>query len=185
MHRGSLIFPLQFIFLTWLVLSIEHLFGVDFGILGILPLSGSGIIGLCVAPLIHGSVDHLLSNTLPLLILGGILFYFYPSIAKLVFLRCYFFTNILVWLFGRSFYHIGSSGIIYGIAFFLIFFGFFRRNLSSLIISVVVLFFYGGILYTVFPTDERVSYESHLFGTITGLVTAFMLSKYKRPTKVT
>lgn len=185
MSRNPLVFPLRFVFLTWLVLSIERFFGTDLGFLGILPLEPSGLIGIFTAPLIHGSVDHLISNTLPLLILGGILFYFYPSIAIRVFLQCYFFTNILVWFLGRPFYHIGASGIVYGIAFFLISFGFFRRNIRSLVISIGVIFFYGGIIYTVFPLDVRISFESHLFGAITGLVTAFVLRKYERPAETT
>ena len=146
----------------------------------LIPWNLPGLISIFTAPLVHGSVDHLISNTLPLLILGGIMFYFYPDIAKRVFLHCYFFTNILVWIFGRSFLHIGASGIVYGLAFFLISFGFFRGNIRSLIISAIVLIFYGSIVYTVFPLDNRVSYESHLFGAITGLVTAFVLRNYER-----
>ncbi|MCP4457886.1 MAG: rhomboid family intramembrane serine protease [Cytophagales bacterium] len=164
----------------WLVLWIERYLGADFGFLGIQPLTISGLIGFFTAPLVHGTIDYLISSTLPLLILGGILFYFYPDIAIRVFLQCYFFTNILVWFLGRPFYHIGASGVVYGVAFFLISFGFFRGNMRSLVISAIVIVFYGGIVYTVFPLDVRVSYESHLFGAITGLVTAFLLRKYER-----
>ena len=180
MTISSLVFPLRFVFLIWLFFTIEKTLGTDFGFLGINPLHLSGLIGIFTAPLVHGSVDHLISNSLPLLILGGILFYFYPNIATRVFLQCYFFTNILVWFFGRPFYHIGASGVVYGMAFFLISFGFFRGNMRSLVISALVIVFYGGIVYSVFPLDVRVSYESHLFGAITGLVTAFMLRKYER-----
>ncbi len=180
MPKSSLVFPLRFVFLTWLILSIERYLGADFGFLGISPLTVKGLIGIIIAPLIHGSVEHLISNTIPLLTLGGILFYFYPDIARRVFLQCYFFTNILVWVFGRSFYHIGASGVVYGLAFFLIFFGFFRGNIRSLIISAIVIVFYGSIIYSVFPLDARISYESHLFGAITGMVTAFVLRKYSR-----
>jgi membrane associated rhomboid family serine protease len=162
------------------VFTIEGYFHLDLGFLGIYPLSWHGLIGIFTAPFIHGSPSHILSNTLPLLILGGILFFFYPEISNRVFLHCFFFTNILVWTFGRPFYHIGASGLVYGLAFFLISFGLFRRNIRSIVISAGVIMLYGGLVYTVFPLDERVSYESHLFGAITGLVTAYTLRNFRR-----
>ena len=180
MSRSSLIVPLRIVFLMFVVYTIESYLNLDFGFLGIYPLSLQGMIGIFTAPFIHGSPSHILSNTLPLLILGGILFYFYPEISNRVFLQCFFFTNILVWMFGRPFYHIGASGLVYGLAFFLISFGFFRRNIRSIVISAGVIMLYGGLVYTVFPLDERVSYESHLFGAITGLVTAFTLRNFHR-----
>lgn len=178
MNRSNLIFPMRFVFLMWLGFSIQFYGDIDLGFLGIYPLTIQGLIGIIMAPFVHGSANHILSNSLPLLILAGILFYFYPRIALRVFLQCFFFTNILVWLLGRPFYHIGASGIVYGLAFFLISFGFFRRNFKSLVISVLVIVFYGGIIYTVFPLNERISYESHLFGAITGVVSAFTLRRY-------
>lgn len=179
MLRGSLLFPMRFVFLMFAVYTVEMYSGIDLGFLGIYPWSFQGILGIFTAPLVHGSAQHILSNALPLLILCGFLFYFYENIAVRVFMHCYFFTNVLVWFFGRPFYHIGASGLVYGLAFFLISFGFFQRNIRSLVISAIVILLYGGIVYTIFPLDERVSYESHLFGTITGVVTAFVLRNYR------
>lgn len=179
MIQSQLIFPLRFVFLMWLGFSIQFYADIDLGFLGIYPLSLQGLIGILTAPFVHGSANHILSNTLPLLILSGILFFFFATIARRVFLQCFFFTNILVWLLGRPFYHIGASGIVYGLAFFLISYGLFRRNFRSLVISALVIIFYGGIVYTVFPLNEQVSFESHLFGAITGLVTAFTLRNFK------
>jgi len=170
---------MRFVFLMFAVFTVEQYSGMDFGFLGIYPLSVEGLIGIFTAPLIHGSPEHILSNALPMLILGGILFYFYEGIATRVFLHSYFFTNILVWVLGRPFYHIGASGLVYGLAFFLISFGLFQRNIRSILITVGTILLYGGLVYTVFPLDERVSYESHLFGAITGVVTAFTLRNVK------
>lgn len=180
MSRSSLIVPLRLVFVIFAVFSIESYFHFDFGFLGIYPRSLSGLIGILTAPLIHGSPSHILSNTLPLLILGGILYYFYPEISNIVLLQCYFFTNILVWIFGRPFYHIGASGLVFGLAFFLIFFGFFRRNIRSIVISIGVIILYGGLVYEAFAMDERISFESHLFGSITGFVAAFTLRNFRR-----
>ncbi|MEO0333194.1 MAG: rhomboid family intramembrane serine protease, partial [Bacteroidota bacterium] len=93
-------------------------------------------------------------------------------VANRVFLQCYFFTGILVWLFARTSIHIGASGLIYGIAFFLIFFGLFQRDFKSLLISIIILIFYGSIFYGVLPTQSYVSWESHLLGGLVGFLNA-------------
>jgi membrane associated rhomboid family serine protease len=165
----------------WLVFSIEFFYGYDLGWLGIRPRTFSGLIGILTAPMIHGSLLHLISNTIPLLFLGSLLFFFYERIGGIVFFRCYFFTNMLVWLLSpRVSYHIGASGLIYGISSFLIFYGFIRGDFWSLIISLVVLVMYGGIFYGVLPLDPRISWESHLAGAIVGATTAFDLRKRAR-----
>jgi membrane associated rhomboid family serine protease len=134
-----------------------------------------------MAPIIHGSLSHLISNTFPILFLGSILFYFYRAIASVVFLRSYFITNILVWLFSpRPSYHIGASGLIYALSAFLIFYGFLRRDFLSLAISIIIVVSYGGIFYGVLPMDERISWESHLAGAVVGTITAFDLSNRNR-----
>jgi len=109
------------------------------------------------------------------------LYFFYERIGGIVFFRCYFITNALVWLLSpRLSYHIGASGLIYGLAAFLILFGILRQDFLSLAISLVIIFFYGSaILYGVFPTDPRISWEAHLFGALTGVVTAFNLANKK------
>ncbi|WP_425391567.1 rhomboid family intramembrane serine protease [Ekhidna sp.] len=161
----------------WLVFTVEHYMQADFGVFGIYPREISGLVGIVFAPLLHGNFNHLASNTVPLLVLGGSLFFFFPSIASRVFLHAYFFTNILVWVFGRPFYHIGASGLIYALASFLVFYGLFKRNFKSVIISGIVIFLYGGMAYGLFNLDDRISWESHLMGAVVGLVSAFTFSK--------
>lgn len=179
MRRASLLFPIRFLFIIWVAFAIQFYGGVDLGYLGIYPRSIQGLVGIVTAPMIHGSAQHIMSNSLPLLLLGGVLFYFYPAIALRVFLQCYFFTNILVWIFARSFYHIGASGVVYGLALFLLSYGLFRKNIISIIVSAGVFLLYGGLVYTVFRFDARISWESHLFGAITGFVTAYSLRKFR------
>ncbi len=180
MPKSGIVPPLRLCFFMWLVFTIEFYLRLDFGQLGIYPRHLTGLIGVVMAPLIHGNFNHLASNTVPLLVLGGSLFFFFPNIARRVFLQAYFFTNILVWVFGRSFYHIGASGLIYALASFLVFYGLFNRNFKSVIISAVVIFSYGSMAYGLFSFDERISWESHLMGAVVGLVTAYTLSKSQR-----
>ncbi|MTI19543.1 rhomboid family intramembrane serine protease [Fulvivirga sp. RKSG066] len=163
----------------WLVFVIEGAFFLNLGVFGIYPRTMFGLIGIVTAPVLHGDLLHLVSNTIPLMFLGVVLFFYYNKIATAVFLRCYFVTNILVWIFARPSLHIGASGLVYGLASFLIFYGFFKRDLRSLIISVIVTMLYGGIFYGVLPSNPMVSWESHLFGAAVGLWTAVSLRKKK------
>lgn len=164
----------------WAIFSFELYSNVDLGFLGIYPRTLHGLIGVLASPMIHGSLLHLTSNTLPLLFLGSSLYYFYDKIAGRVFLHCYLFTGLLVWIFGRPFYHIGASGLIYGLAFFLISFGLFRKDFKSLLISGIVVFLYGGIIYGLLPNQPGVSWESHVLGAVVGITTASTLSKVRR-----
>ncbi len=169
---SSMLVPARLVFLMWGTFVLDQLYPIDLAMFGILPRTIRGLIGIITAPLLHGSVAHLVSNTMPVLILGTVLYMFYRRVATQVFLQCYFFTGILVWLFARTSIHIGASGLIYGLAFFLIFFGLFQRDFKSLLISIVILIFYGGIFYGVLPTQSYVSWESHLLGGLIGFLNA-------------
>jgi membrane associated rhomboid family serine protease len=174
----SSVVPFRLTFIMWAVFSFEFYYGYNLGWLGIRPRTLTGLIGLFTAPLLHDGLAHIISNTIPLLFLGSVIFFFYERIGGIVFFRCYFITNLLVWLLSpRDSYHIGASGLVYGLSSFLIFFGILRKDFWSLVISVVVFMMYGGIFYGVLPSDPRISWESHLAGAIVGAVTAFDLRK--------
>lgn len=177
---GSAVIPLRLVFLMWLFFMLEQVYGWPLSNLGITPRTLSGLAGIVFAPLIHGDVYHLVSNTVPLLFLGTMLFFIYERIAHLVFFRAYIWTNILVWIFARPASHIGASGVVYGLAFFLIFFGLFRRDFVSLLISVFTVSLYGGIFYGILPGDPFVSWESHLGGALVGIFSAVNFSRIKR-----
>ncbi|MCW5912191.1 MAG: rhomboid family intramembrane serine protease [Cyclobacteriaceae bacterium] len=165
----------------WLAYSIQFFYHINLGFLGIKPRSLEGLIGIATAPMIHGSYMHLISNTFPLLFLGAVLYFFYERIGGIVFFRCYFITNMLVWLFSpRPSYHIGASGLVYGLAAFLIFYGFLRQEFMSLLISMIIFLVYGGIFYGVLPGDPLISWESHLAGALVGIYTAFNLAQKRK-----
>jgi membrane associated rhomboid family serine protease len=86
----------------------------------------------------------------------------------------YILTGSLVWIFGRQSEHIGASGLIYGFAAFLFFGGIFRKNTRLLAISLLVLVYYGGIIWGVLPLDPRISWEGHLFGALSGIFAAYI-----------
>lgn len=173
--------PFRIVFLMWLVFTLEYVYGWHISPFGIVPRTLVGTIGIFTSPLIHGSLSHLISNTIPLLFLGSVIVFFYDKIGSVIFFRAYFWTNTLVWCFARpESNHIGASGIVYSLATFLIFFGFFKRDFRSLIISICILALYGGVFFGILPNDPRVSWESHLAGALVGFITALHLGKSKK-----
>lgn len=180
MKRATLVPPIRLVFIIWLVFTYQTYSGLDLGFFGIFPRSINGLVGVFTAPLIHGNLSHILSNTLPLLFLGTTVYFFYSRIASQVFIQCYFLTNLLVWGFARPFYHIGASGMVYALAFFLIALGIFRRDFRSLLISITIIFVYGGLVYGLSPHLVNISWESHLMGAVVGIGTAFAMSKWKK-----
>ena len=161
------------VFLMWLVYFIEINYNVNLGLFGILPRQLPGLIGILFAPLLHGSLVHLISNTFPLLFLGTTLFYFYPAVASRVFVISYFGVGVLVWLFGRPVIHIGASGLIYSIAAFLVASGIFRKQLYAFIIGLLVAVIYGGLVFGLMPSVPDLSWESHIIGAILGVFLAY------------
>ncbi len=175
LFRQSVVFASYIILVLWLVKAVEWAFSADFAHFGILPRHLLGTIGIFTSPFIHGDFLHLLSNSFSLMLLVIILFFFYDRIALRAILFIYILTGIGVWLIAREAYHIGASGIIYGIASFILFSGLIRKNQSSLALSFVVLLLYGGMFYGVLPSEGHISWESHLMGLFSGLIVALLL----------
>jgi len=163
--------------LLWFVRTLEDQLILDLGMWGILPRSISGLVGIVLAPLIHGSTFHLLSNTFPLVMLLVAVFYFYDKIAAEVFVWIYIATGFWVWVVARQAYHIGSSGLVYGLAAFLFFSGIFRRDARSLAVSLVIAFIHGGMLQGLVPGESSISWESHLLGSAAGVFCSFYFRK--------
>ncbi len=180
MMGKALRLPLVFVFLMWLVQIFQATSGHDLGVFGIYPRDTHSLLGIITSPLVHGNWAHLLSNTIPMLILGSLLFLTYDTIAIKVWWLNYFLTEILVWCFARESYHIGASGIIYGLASFLLFSGFFRMDMKAIAIAIGVSAFYGGMVWGVLPLQPGVSWESHLFGGIVGIVLAFIFRNHQK-----
>lgn len=180
----SLIFPLFFLFILWSVKLVEVFMNLDFAFLGIFPLKAKGLIGILTAPLIHSDFEHLIANSIPILILGTGVFYFYNKVAFKVFFLSYFIANIWIWFGARQAYHIGASGLVYSFASFLFFSGVFGRNMKLMAISLLVVFLYGSMIWGVLPIQPHVSWESHLMGGIAGMVLAIYFRSYGPKRKV-
>jgi len=179
----SFLVPLIFPAILWIVHSLSVLLNIDFSNLGLLPRNWPGIIGIITAPLIHANYSHLISNTFPLIISGWVIFFFYNKISQLLFIFIYVVTGITVWLFAREVYHIGASGIVYGFVSFLFFSGIFRKDNKSIALSLIITFLYGGMVWGILPGMKDISWESHLFGALTGLIAAFIFRNIDPPKK--
>jgi len=177
----SLVFPSFMLILIWMVKIVEVGLETSYVDWGIYPLRLGGLKGIITAPLIHADFKHLFDNSLPLFLLSAALFYFYRPVGYKVLFLVWFITGLTVWIFARSAYHIGASGIVYGLASFLFFSGIIRNNINLLAISLLVVFLYGGLVWGIFPFDFKVSWESHLMGGITGLVLSFFYRSYGPP----
>lgn len=146
------------------------------------PRTSTGLRGILFSPLLHGNLEHIASNSFPILILGMMTFYFYKPIAWPVFWWIYFISGIWLWIGGRNndegtFLHIGASGLIYAFATFLFFSGVFRKHIPLMVVSALVLFLYGSMMWGIFPLKSEISWEAHLFGAIAGLLVAFNYRK--------
>ena len=174
----SIIIPGIFIFLMWLVKIIEVLFEIGLSGFGIYPLSIKGLPGIIFSPFIHDDFKHLFNNSIPLLLLSVALFYLYSEIAFKVFSWTYILTGILVWLGGRDAWHIGASGLVYGLASFLFFSGIIRRYFRLVALSLLVVFLYGEMVWGIFPgIYKNISWESHMLGFLSGIFLAVWYRK--------
>ena len=175
--RHSLFISGSFVVVLWLIKLFEFEFDLDFSAWGVLPHDIKGLRGIIFSPLIHASFNHLIANTLPLLILSFSLFFFYRKSSYTIFGLIYLFSGIFVWLVGREALHIGASGLIYGLAAFLFTSGVISYNIRLLTIALIVALVYGGMFWGIFPFKPEISWESHLWGGISGLGLAFFFRK--------
>jgi len=170
-----------FILGLWFIHTTLWILDIPSAIFGIMPRTARGLVGILTAPLVHGDIFHLISNSIPLLILGVGFLYFYNRLAFEVFVWIYLTTGFWVWLMARESWHIGASGLIYGMATFIFASGIIRKNKRLLGLALIVLLLYGGFVYGLFPekSHPEVSWESHLLGSISGLVLAVYFRKRK------
>ena len=173
----ALYFPLSFLLLLWAIELIGFQYDLGFEKYGIYPRDVQRISGILFEPVIHADFQHLWSNTIPIFLLLWSLFYFYSEICLRVFGQLWLLSGILTWVIGRPAYHIGASGLIYGVAFFLFFSGVIRRRRSLMALSAIIAFVYGGIVWNMFPIAEllspETSWEGHLSGAISGALLAY------------
>jgi membrane associated rhomboid family serine protease len=165
------------VFLLFSVIELINLFtGRLLNQLGTIPRYVPGLKGILLGPFVHASVPHYLSNIVPLCIFSYLLLQYGLKRYLHISLWIMLVTGLLVWLFARQATHIGVSGIVYGYFGYLLLAGFLSGKFKLIVISVLVGFFYGGLIFGILPSVGFVSWESHLFGFISGLMAAKLWS---------
>ncbi len=179
---------LVFLLLIWVIFYIDIHYKLSLNQFGLRPHTFFGLAGILTMPLLHGDLGHIASNSIPLLVLGTFLFYYYKEIAFKVFFISYISSGILVWLFARNgdlSVHIGASGLIYALAGFLFFSGILRKNKALFGVTLLITFLYGTIIWGVFPSEfqkaihynensNHISWEGHLFGFLSGIFLSYL-----------
>lgn len=175
--------PTFLLLLMWLVFYVENSFNVDLNSHGILPRTFSGLQGIAFSPFLHGDLNHIANNSVPLFILTAALIYFYRAISLKVLFYGVLVSGFLTWVIGRDSVHIGASGLIYVLVSFIFFKGMMTQYYRLMALSLTVVMLYGGMIWYVFPeVDRQISWEGHLAGLITGFAFAvlFKTPDYKK-----
>ncbi|WKS96084.1 rhomboid family intramembrane serine protease [Riemerella columbina] len=193
-HIRAILMPTVMLLAIWGTFLLQS-FGFFSNCQGaLIPLTPQGLKGIFFSPFLHDGLDHIWGNSVPLAVLMFLLYQFYPKIASTIFALGWFSTEFLVWLMpqidlytGETVYSciIGASGLVYMLAFFLFFSGVFRWDVKLLIISLLVAFYYGSLIWGIFPEElfstleepSRVSWQSHLMGAAVGTALALMYRK--------
>lgn len=173
------IIPSFLLVVVWFVFFVNQSFHLHLNEHGIFPRTISGLQGVIFSPFLHSDLNHILNNSLPLLILTTALIYFYREVSLKVLVYGVLLSGILTWIFGRDSYHIGASGLIYVLVSFIFFKGLRTQYYRLMALSMAVVVLYGGMIWYVFPeVDHTISWEGHLAGLLTGFVFAI---QFKTP----
>ncbi len=177
------IIPSFLLILIWAVFFFEHSFNIDLTSHGILPRTFSGLQGVFFSPFLHGDLNHIANNSIPLFVLTTALIYFYRTISLKVLCYGILLSGFITWIIGRDSFHIGASGLIYVLVSFIFFKGLMTKYYRLMALSLMVVMLYGGMIWYVFPeVDKQISWEGHLAGLISGFAFAiiFKTPDYKK-----
>ena len=169
--------PFIFTALLWIIFGVDYLFNLGLSQYSLQPRSLAAWYGIFTFPLLHGSLEHIASNTVSIFVLLTAVRYFFPSLFSRVFIVTFLLPGILTWFIGRPSLHLGASGMIYALAAFLFLSGVLRSNRYLLALSLLMVFLYGNMVWYVFPIEDGISWEGHLSGALTGFILGFVYRK--------
>ena len=166
--------------IIWVVELVNLVSGHRLTAYGIQPRTLSGLIGIPLAPFIHASLWHAISNTLPLLVLGGLTLTLKRNSFWNLTITIALVSGALVWIFARSSVHVGASGLVFGYFGALLAAAIFERSVLTIVVAIATVTLYGGLIWGVLPSRSYISFESHLFGLVAGVLTVWGMQKMRR-----
>lgn len=170
-----------FVALLWVISLTNWGLDLDPESSGIRPRQWAGLPGIVFAPLVHGGFDHLVGNSLPLLVLIATMVFLYPNSTLRVLPAVWLGPGIVVWVIGREAVHFGASGLVYGLASYTFVAGLLRRDRRAIAASLIVWFMYGSLVWGVLPMPVGVSWETHLAAALIGVMLAVALRRLDVP----
>lgn len=165
-------FALRLFTLLTVIELLNLITGRQLNQLALVPRELEALGGIILSPFLHGSLWHYSSNIVPICLFSILVMQYGTSRFWKATAFIFLATGGLVWLLGRDAFHLGASGIVYGYFGFLLYAGFISRRPKLIFISLAVGFFYGGLIFGVLPLQSYISWESHLFGFLSGLAAA-------------
>jgi membrane associated rhomboid family serine protease len=167
---------LGFVLVLILVYSAQA--GFDWSPFAVAPHDVGGLLGILTAPLLHGSVEHIVANASSLLILGTLAGSVYPRATAWSLPFLWIGSGLGAWLLGDAgSHHLGASGVTHGLMFLLFVLGLLRRDRAAIAAGMIAFFFYGGMLLTVLPHEAGISWQSHLGGALGGVIAALLFRR--------
>lgn len=174
---NAIFYPVLLVVILAIIHFVQYAFDLNFYQWGIYPKETKGLVGIVTSVFIHGNFNHLFNNAIPLLILGSALFYFYKPVAIKIVVWIVLMGGFWTWVMARESYHIGASGLIYGLFSFLLVSGFIRLNKQLIALSFFVVIVYGSMVWGIFPIKLEISYEAHFWGFVSGITLAIFYRK--------
>ena len=174
--RRALNASLGFVLLLVVIYAAQH--GFDWTFLTVTPWTVEGLVGLLTAPLLHGSVEHIIANSTALLLLGTLAGTTFPRASLRALPLLWIGSGLGAWLLGQpGSHHLGASGVTHGLMFLVVTLGLLRRDRPSIAAGMIVMLFYGGSVLTVLPHGDGISWQSHLGGAVGGILAGILFRR--------
>ena len=196
-NTKAILAPLLMLTAMWIGFLFQNLGLIENCDGSLIPLVPEGLKGVIFSPLLHGNLEHIAGNSIPIAVLLFLLYQFYPKLANSVLFGGWIASGLIVWLLppmnflGQEPVYtciIGASGIVYMLAFFLFFSGIVRKNKVLLTVALLVALYYGSLIWGIFPEElfykldqpSKISWQAHLSGAVVGLSLAFIFKNKHR-----
>jgi membrane associated rhomboid family serine protease len=180
-NQGTLL--VSMVVVLWAIELVNTLLGARLNAFGIRPRELGGLSGILFAPFLHGGWRHLMSNTVPLVVLSSLILAKDVGEWVAVTVLAALGSGLGTWIFGAPYsVHIGASGVVFGYFGYLVTRAYFERSIGSIFVSMLVIMLFGGMIWGILPIKIGISWEGHLFGLLGGIGTAWLIAQINRKT---